>query len=73
MNWDSLALLILALSGAVSLLLSQVRDVLAKTAEVIHAWHEVRRSLREQGEVRGQRDPSSDGDAGLADRSRTTC
>lgn len=60
MNWDSLALLILALSGAVSLLLSQVRDVLAKTAEVIRAWHEVRRSLEEQGEVRGQQGPSCD-------------
>lgn len=33
MNWDSIALLVLALSGTLSLLLSQVRDVLAKTAE----------------------------------------
>ncbi|MFF3775371.1 hypothetical protein [Streptomyces sp. NPDC002232] len=48
MNWDSLALLILALSGALSLLLSQARDVLAKTAEVIHAWREIRQSLREE-------------------------
>jgi hypothetical protein len=45
MNWEGLALLILAATGTASLLLSQVRDVLTKTAEVIHAWNGVRRAL----------------------------
>ncbi|MFJ9687613.1 hypothetical protein ACIRRX_18280 [Streptomyces bacillaris] len=73
MSWDSLALLILALAGAANLLLSQIREVLEKTAEVIHAWHDVRRSLREQDGARGRGDPSGDDDAGLAARSGTTC
>ncbi|MBC3992024.1 hypothetical protein H8N00_24695 [Streptomyces sp. AC563] len=60
MNWDSLALLILALSGALSLLLSQVRDVLAKTAEVIYAWREVQQSLRAERRGRSRRDPPGD-------------
>ncbi|MBX7473491.1 hypothetical protein [Streptomyces sp. NPDC056132] len=60
MNWDSLALLILALSGALSLLLSQVRDVLTKVAEVIHAWRDVRQSLRAEGRGRSPQDPPRD-------------
>ncbi len=60
MSWDSLALLILALSGVLSLLLSQVRDVLAKTAEVIHAWREVQQSLRAESRARNRRDSPCD-------------
>lgn len=60
MNWDSLALLILALSGALSLLLSQVRDVLTKIAEVIHAWRAVRQSLEAEGRGQSQQNPSRD-------------
>ncbi|WFB07796.1 hypothetical protein LRS74_12640 [Streptomyces sp. LX-29] len=60
MSWDSLALLILALSGALSLLLSQARDVMTKTAEVIHAWREIRQSLRAEGRSQSQQDPPHD-------------
>ncbi|WP_260634939.1 hypothetical protein [Streptomyces angustmyceticus] len=60
MNWDNIALLVLALSGTLSLLLSQVRDVLSKTAEVITAWQEVRRCLQRRAGDRSQQDPPQD-------------
>ncbi|SEE88008.1 hypothetical protein SAMN05428954_4307 [Streptomyces sp. 2112.3] len=60
MNWDSIALLVLALSGTLSLLLSQVRDVLAKTAEVITAWQEVRRCLEARAGDRSRQSPPQD-------------
>lgn len=60
MSWDDLALVVLGLTGVLTLLLSQVRDVLAKTAEVIQAWHDMRRILRERRREHGQEDPAPD-------------
>ncbi|WP_329583995.1 hypothetical protein OG500_27300 [Kitasatospora sp. NBC_01250] len=46
MKWDDLTLTILAAFGAVTLLLTQVGEVLAKLPQVIRAWRRVRRELR---------------------------
>ncbi|WP_424214099.1 hypothetical protein ACN20G_19615 [Streptomyces sp. BI20] len=46
MSWDGLALVILAASGCVMLLLAQVGEVLAKLPGIIRAWRAVREELR---------------------------
>lgn len=50
MSWNDVLLFILATSGAVILLLSQIRDILLKFSEVIIAWREMRRSLPSSGD-----------------------
>lgn len=46
MNWDSYALFVLAASGLLSLVLTQVRDLLIRVKEIIDAWRAVQRSAR---------------------------
>ncbi|MGY1435242.1 hypothetical protein [Streptomyces reniochalinae] len=47
MNWDAILLFILAASGVVVLILSQLHEVLDRLPALIRAWHEVRRSWHE--------------------------
>ncbi|MFJ1783931.1 hypothetical protein ACIOML_06390 [Streptomyces anulatus] len=46
MNWDNLSLVILAAFGCLTLLLTQVSEVLAKLPQIIRAWRQVRNELR---------------------------
>lgn len=46
MSWDNVTLVILAAFGCVTLLLTQIAEVLSKLPEIIRAWHEVRRTLQ---------------------------
>lgn len=50
MSWNNVLLFILATSGAVVLLLSQIRDIFLKFSEVMTAWREMRRSLPSSGD-----------------------
>lgn len=50
MNWDSVTLTVLAGFGIALLILTQIRELLAKITEIVHAWHELRSSVRERGE-----------------------
>ncbi|WP_093784472.1 hypothetical protein [Actinacidiphila guanduensis] len=45
MKWDEVTLVILAVFGCFTLLLTQVSEVLSKLPEVIRAWRRVRREL----------------------------
>jgi hypothetical protein len=45
MKWDDVALAILAGSGCITLLLTEISDALSKLREVIRAWHQVRQEL----------------------------
>jgi len=51
MAWDDLLLLILAFFGALSLLLAQVGDVLARLPHIIRAWRQVRQEWSGGAEV----------------------
>ena len=46
MSWGAITMFILAASGAVSLLLSQTANVLAKAADVARAWREFRNTMK---------------------------
>jgi hypothetical protein len=46
MNWSTLTSIALASVGAISLLLTQLANLLTKAAKVVGAWHEFRRSLK---------------------------
>ena len=46
MNWGAITMFILAASGAVSLLLTQAANVLAKASDVARAWREFRNTLK---------------------------
>lgn len=45
MSWDDAALLVLAGSGFISLALTQLRDLLIKSVDVVHAWRGVRAAV----------------------------
>lgn len=45
MSWDSITLSVLACFGTAILALSQLRELLVKVTEIVHAWHELRRSV----------------------------
>jgi hypothetical protein len=47
MNWDKVTLIILAAFGCATLLLTQIGEVLSKLPDIIRAWRDVRRALRE--------------------------
>ncbi|GAQ53635.1 hypothetical protein [Streptomyces acidiscabies] len=47
MKWDEISIAILAVFGCVMLLLAQVKEVLGKLPEIIRAWRQVRRELRD--------------------------
>lgn len=52
MKWDDVTLVILAASGCVTLLLTQITDVLSRLPQIIRAWRRVRQELN-GGEDRG--------------------
>ncbi len=54
-NWDKTTLIILASFGCVTLLLTQISDVLSRLPPIIRAWRRVRQELR-GGAERNARD-----------------
>lgn len=62
MSWDNLSLVILAAFGCLTLLLTQVSEVLSKLPQIIRAWRQVRNELR-NGAVHDGREPSPEYDA----------
>lgn len=61
MSWDNLSLIILAAFGCLTLLLTQVGEVLSKLPQIIRAWRQVRNELR-SGAVRHPQEPSPEYD-----------
>ncbi|MGW0862684.1 hypothetical protein [Streptomyces sp. NPDC002611] len=59
MEWDKIALAILAAFGCVTLLLAQVSEVLARLPQIIRAWRHVRQEL--------SRDTSTPEESGFTD------
>ncbi|ONI53611.1 hypothetical protein DDV98_06540 [Streptomyces sp. IB2014 011-12] len=59
MNWDNLSLVILAAFGCLTLLLTQVSEVLAKLPEIIRAWRQVRNEFRGGGVPDGGAAPAA--------------
>ncbi|MFC9390532.1 hypothetical protein [Streptomyces venezuelae] len=59
MSWDSVLLTVLAAFGCVTLLLTQMDDVLTRLPRIIRAWRNVREELRGGGD--GQREGLRDG------------
>ncbi|CAL9404878.1 hypothetical protein SUDANB58_01523 [Streptomyces sp. enrichment culture] len=45
MKWDDVTLIILAAFGCITLLLTQISEVLAKLPQIIRAWRQVRHEL----------------------------
>ncbi|QCW77419.1 hypothetical protein EQG64_07760 [Streptomyces sp. S6] len=48
MTWDNLSLIILAAFGCLTLLLTQVSEVLSKMPQIIRAWRQVQTELRHE-------------------------
>ncbi|MEY9990806.1 hypothetical protein ABIE67_002838 [Streptomyces sp. V4I8] len=62
MKWDDVALVILAASGCLTLLLTQVSEVLSRLPQIIRAWRQVRDELSGgTGPGRGDRSGSAGG------------
>ncbi|MBP2581657.1 hypothetical protein J3A78_002135 [Streptomyces sp. PvR006] len=53
MSWDRITLFLLALTGCVTLMLTQVGEVLSRLPRIIRAWREVREELRGGGRGAG--------------------
>ncbi|MFJ1702183.1 hypothetical protein [Kitasatospora sp. NPDC088346] len=49
MSWDRVTLFVLASFGCVTLLLTQISEVLSKVPPIIRAWRRVRDELRPGG------------------------
>ncbi|WP_369168814.1 hypothetical protein AB5J49_13265 [Streptomyces sp. R28] len=60
MKWDDVALVILAASGCLTLLLTQVSEVLSRLPQIIRAWRRVRDELS-GGTGPGPEEPSGPG------------
>ncbi|MFD4724317.1 hypothetical protein ACFWNW_04470 [Streptomyces seoulensis] len=45
MKWDEVTLVILAVSGCVTLLLAQISEVLSRLPHIIRAWRQIRYEL----------------------------
>ncbi|PBC76990.1 hypothetical protein BX265_1713 [Streptomyces sp. TLI_235] len=45
MSWDRVSLIVLSAFGCLTLLLTQLGEVLGRLPQIIHAWREVRRAL----------------------------
>ncbi|WP_137989736.1 hypothetical protein [Streptomyces vilmorinianum] len=58
MKWDDVTLVILAAFGCVTLLLTQVSEVLSRLPQIIRAWRQVRQELS-GGTDTGPRDRSA--------------
>lgn len=48
MSWDDLSLIILAAFGCLTLLLTQVSEVLSKLPQIIRAWRQIQNELRNE-------------------------
>lgn len=46
MSWDRVTLLVLGFFGCLTLLLTQISEVLSKVPPIIRAWRRVRNELR---------------------------
>ncbi|WP_328913041.1 MULTISPECIES: hypothetical protein [unclassified Streptomyces] len=46
MKWDDITLVILAAFGCITLLLTQISEVLSRLPQIIRAWRQVRQELR---------------------------
>ncbi|WP_037707945.1 hypothetical protein [Streptomyces griseus] len=69
MNWDSVLLTVLAVSGCVTLLLTQADDILTRLPRLIRAWRNVRGELRDGGNAgRAAEDPPGEPPAGRGRR-----
>ncbi|WP_329179610.1 hypothetical protein [Streptomyces sp. NBC_01477] len=68
MKWDEVTLVILAVFGCLTLLLTQVSEVLSKLPEIIRAWRRVRRELN--GGM-GPDDPQRSADVSVPDAPAT--
>lgn len=55
MKWDEMTLVILAAFGCVTLLLTQITEVLSRLPQIIRAWRQVRCELN-RGTDPGSRD-----------------
>ncbi|MFF8692025.1 hypothetical protein ACWD6K_12860 [Streptomyces sp. NPDC002431] len=55
MSWDQVTLLVLASFGCLTLLLTQISEVLSKVPPIIRAWRRVQDELR-----RGNRAPDEE-------------
>ncbi|MBT2524827.1 hypothetical protein J7E91_05100 [Streptomyces sp. ISL-99] len=58
MKWDEVTLVILAAFGCVTLLLTQISEVLSRLPQIIRAWRQVRHELS-GGTDPGSRDHSA--------------
>ncbi|MET8140598.1 hypothetical protein ABZU32_09840 [Sphaerisporangium sp. NPDC005288] len=45
MTWEAATLVVIAVTGILTLVLTQVRDILLKVDEVLDAWRRVRRTI----------------------------
>ncbi|MER5865508.1 hypothetical protein [Kitasatospora sp. NPDC002040] len=52
MSWDQVTLLVLASFGCVTLLLTQISEVLSKVPPIIRAWRKVQAELHRGGRHR---------------------
>ncbi|MGW5353741.1 hypothetical protein ACWERV_24905 [Streptomyces sp. NPDC004031] len=66
MSWDQVTLLVLASFGCLTLLLTQIDEVLSKVPPIIRAWRRVRDELRH-----GSHSSHGPSAAGPPDRERT--
>lgn len=62
MSWDNLSLVILAAFGCLTLLLTQVGEVLSKLPQIIRAWQHVRNELRNGADHHCQEAPPGNDD-----------
>jgi hypothetical protein len=67
-KWDDVTLVILAVFGCITLLLTQISEVLSRLPQIIRAWRQVRHELR-GGTDPGSRDhPARGADPGSGGR-----
>ena len=58
MKWDDVTLVILAASGCITLLLTEIGDVLSRLLPVVRAWRQIRQELNGSSDL-GSRDRSA--------------
>jgi len=57
-KWDNVTLVILAASGCITLLLTEINDVLSRLTQVVRAWRQIRQELNGSSDS-GSRDRSA--------------
>lgn len=71
MSWDRVTLLVLASFGCLTLLLTQIGEVLSKVPPIIRAWRRVQDELRRSSHDRSaaaRPDPEESADEGEEER-----